>query len=94
VLALYEQLQGHQPDYVYAPSLAAKPGAGAAYTKRQGNPLLVRGSIQCQLCSKLCAVLATRSFLAVPEEAGMLKRSAAEKLDIACADDNQYVCGS
>jgi hypothetical protein len=33
-------------------------------------------------------------FLAVSEEAGMHKRFVAEQLDIACDDDNQYVCGS
>jgi hypothetical protein len=52
VFASYEQLQGYQPDYSHAPSLAAKPGAGATRIKQQCKPLLVRGSIQCQLCSK------------------------------------------
>jgi hypothetical protein len=33
-------------------------------------------------------------FLAVSEEAGMDKCLAAEQLDIARDDDNQYVCGS
>jgi hypothetical protein len=94
VFASYEQLQGYQPDYAHAPSLAAKPDAGATHTKHQGNPLLVRGSIQCQLCSKPLAVFAARSFPAVSEETGMHRRFAAEQLDIACADDNQYVCGS
>jgi hypothetical protein len=54
----------------------------------------VRGSIQCQLCSKPRAVYAAGSFPAVSEEAGMHKRFAAEQLDIACDDDSQYVCGS
>jgi hypothetical protein len=57
--------------------IGSKPGAGATHTKQQGNPLLVRGSIQCQLCSKPCAVFAARSFLTVSEEAGMHKRFAA-----------------
>jgi hypothetical protein len=39
-------------------------------------------------------VYAARSFPAVSEEAGMHKRFVAEQLDIACDDDNQYVCGS
>jgi hypothetical protein len=33
VFASYRQLQGYQPDYSHAPSLTAKPGAGAAHTK-------------------------------------------------------------
>jgi hypothetical protein len=94
VFASYEQLQGYQPDYAHAPSFEAKPGAGATPTKQQCNPLLVRGSIRCQLCSKPRAVFAARSFLAVSEEADMHKRFAAEQLDIACANDNQYICGS
>jgi hypothetical protein len=39
-------------------------------------------------------VYAARSFLTWSEEAGTHKRFAAEQLDIACDDDNQYVCGS
>jgi hypothetical protein len=54
----------------------------------------VCGSNQCQLCSKPHAVYAARSFLTWSEEAGTHKRFAAEQLDIACDDDNQYVCGS
>jgi hypothetical protein len=56
--------------------------------------LLVRGSIQGQLCSKPRAEYAAQSFLALSEEAGMHKSFSADQLDIACDDDNQYVCGS
>jgi hypothetical protein len=51
VFASCEQLQGYQPDYSHAPSLAGKPGTGATHIKQQCKPLLVRGSVQCQLCS-------------------------------------------
>jgi hypothetical protein len=94
VFASYERLQGNQPHYAHAPSFAAKPGAGATHIKQQCKPLLVRGSIECQPCRKPRAVYAAQSFLAVSEEAGMHKCFAAEQLDIACDDDNQYVCGS
>jgi hypothetical protein len=53
---------------------------GVCFTKQLCNPLLVRGSIQCQPCSKPRAVFAARSFLAVSEEAGKHKRFAAEQL--------------
>jgi hypothetical protein len=61
VFATTEQLQGSQPDS-HAPSLAAKPSVGATHIKQQCKPLLVRGSIQCQLCSKPRAVYAAQSF--------------------------------
>jgi DTW domain-containing protein YfiP len=41
------------------------------HTKQRCKPLLVRGSSQCQLCSKPRAVYAARSSLDLSEEAGM-----------------------
>jgi hypothetical protein len=90
----YKQVQGYQPDYSHAPSLAAKPGAGTTHIMQHCKPLLVHGSIQCQLCSKPRAIYAARSFLTMSEEAGMHKCFAAEQLDVACDDDDQYACGS
>jgi hypothetical protein len=52
VFASYEQLQGYQPDYSHALSLAAKPGAGTTHIMQHCKLLLMHGSIQSQLCSK------------------------------------------
>jgi hypothetical protein len=89
VFASYEQLQGYQPDYFHAPSLAAKPGAGATHTPRAVQTVAAlqhSGSALQQSSSNPHAVYAVQSFHALTEEAGMHKRFAAEQLDFACDD--------